>query len=728
MVDSYQDKLLQLEEVSLYDLTKTSLASPTTIKFAMERRLAMADYHGKKAGGYAPETTKLVKTEILYDKDAVKFTFLTEATENIYPPNHEYKDAKPGTGALEPDPSHLYDIEMVFENLGLLTQAPEEPNLENTKDWLWQTENVKLWSSSPSFHWQGFAFNLTQLDSAIYPVNITPTRWDKVHGDALLDKHMLDLFIHIKFFVNIMAGSLLNKLRGGKRPKRKPLLPQKPIEVQKPIEPQQVEAPAPEEKPEVPGVIPKNGISGSGSITGNASASAPKQPVGLTPTNQTTEINPGGPIGQDDQEETITPKQEGMNNMVKYKDSLSWKEEAEGLRAQGQGMDIIFVENTDILQDTLMEFDTYTKEFSYRFNEKISWQSRQKMFREIGSKNLREVTVEFLKMPSPMAEHQFLEAYRAIHRYVEKENQNFDIFHFNFPRTESTTMMAEMFSRFSEPKGFMTLVASREGNNFGKVFLVRNSRLGILTEAVPPQDEQGQDQPSGNSPEGTPPTDMTPNQGAPQGSEENGPLPKKEDPDFIPKDLTGKTALMVFFNANPFLKDSHGKWLQFIMSQSQVLDQKNEKDADFFPVFMMPKNFNETDEDKEIRFQPIKDFIESRNKGGLKKTLIAESSSLESAYRDLAESGYKNVIFYCPVGKRNDYDSEAQKLNIPQLFTFFKVIEFSGNPDRNKTHIAILDNDFDAFRSIFRGPKELAINMFHSLKNQQAKSAGMGPR
>lgn len=80
------------------------------------------------------------------------------------------------------------------------------------KYWLWHTD-MAIWSNSPSFHWQGFNYNLSQLQAAIFPTDIEPQVWDKVHGPALIDKHLYDLFVHMKFFLNNMAGSLLNKIR-----------------------------------------------------------------------------------------------------------------------------------------------------------------------------------------------------------------------------------------------------------------------------------------------------------------------------------------------------------------------------------------------------------------------------------------------------------------------------------------------------------------------------------
>jgi len=114
------------------------------------------------------------------------------------------------------DPNPEEDIEE--ELLNKVTQQESTKIRESdltvkaVKDWLWNTD-MAIWSNSPSFHWQGFNYNLSQLHAAIYPTDIAPEKWDKVHGAALIDKHLFDLFIHIKFFLNQMSSSIIYKIR-----------------------------------------------------------------------------------------------------------------------------------------------------------------------------------------------------------------------------------------------------------------------------------------------------------------------------------------------------------------------------------------------------------------------------------------------------------------------------------------------------------------------------------
>jgi hypothetical protein len=97
-----------------------------------------------------------------------------------------------------------------------LTEAePKKPNytVYNTvKNWLWATD-FGMFSNDPSWHYQGFNYNLSVLGASIHPTNIEPQVWNKIHGDALVSKHFFDLFLHIGWFINQMASSLLNKLK-----------------------------------------------------------------------------------------------------------------------------------------------------------------------------------------------------------------------------------------------------------------------------------------------------------------------------------------------------------------------------------------------------------------------------------------------------------------------------------------------------------------------------------
>jgi len=226
---SLEDKIKHLEEVSLINFSKHTLASPQNLQYSQERRVIQGD---------SPQSTKMV--DISIGNNDVTFFYLTEATEK-YGDDHEYLDADPKKNfQLERDPSALYEIQLRFLNLRSLTKN-KDITLNDVKNWLWSTD-IQMWSNAPSFHWQGFNKKLTNLNMAINPWNGQDTgKWDKIHGDGLVDKHLFDLFLHVKFFINLMAGQLLNRLRTQgyvnkyKRPDKK--TSQVPVQQETPIEP-----------------------------------------------------------------------------------------------------------------------------------------------------------------------------------------------------------------------------------------------------------------------------------------------------------------------------------------------------------------------------------------------------------------------------------------------------------------------------------------------------------
>src|ERR1035437_743574 len=74
-------------------------------------------------------------------------------------------------------------------------QIPTKLDLKSVKAFLWTCDKMQLWSNSPSFHWQGMNFKLSQVNASIFPTDIPDSKWRSIHGDAVIDKHLLDLMI-----------------------------------------------------------------------------------------------------------------------------------------------------------------------------------------------------------------------------------------------------------------------------------------------------------------------------------------------------------------------------------------------------------------------------------------------------------------------------------------------------------------------------------------------------
>lgn len=77
--------------------------------------------------------------------------------------------------------------------------------------------DVKLWSDSPAFHYQGTNYQLSQMDASLYPTNIRPKHWNAKHkDDNYIDKHLGGLVDSVPSFYGQMAQrlqDLLNKKR-----------------------------------------------------------------------------------------------------------------------------------------------------------------------------------------------------------------------------------------------------------------------------------------------------------------------------------------------------------------------------------------------------------------------------------------------------------------------------------------------------------------------------------
>lgn len=164
--------------------------------------------------------TKLVQTKL--EGDDVLFYFLTEATEGIYPEDYKYKEVVPETKEVILNPSKTYTLILKFLDVagsnGWINAFDPEKETITQKDFkdLLQVANVQIHSTDPSFLFQSFQYNLTQLDASIWPEDRAPKKWDKIlGGDFFLTKHLAQLFISIKsgFMLNQMASALTNVLR-----------------------------------------------------------------------------------------------------------------------------------------------------------------------------------------------------------------------------------------------------------------------------------------------------------------------------------------------------------------------------------------------------------------------------------------------------------------------------------------------------------------------------------
>jgi hypothetical protein len=235
----------EFDEFSLRDLSKRKdfdLASATTRWYSKERTSIEGD---------APKSTKLIEVKLNKEKNTIECSLLVTATEK-YGPTHIYKSVNPQKDfAIERDPSGLYTIYISFLGLNKLyalaksrqqkkkfnpqdTRKSNTPvnniSIEEIKAFLTDTD-FKIFCDDVSWQYQGANYKLSQLGGALWPTNIPPTHkhlgpdgktrmgWLDIHPmNSILTKHTLEFFVHIKFFLNQIAGSVLKQIRNPNLP------------------------------------------------------------------------------------------------------------------------------------------------------------------------------------------------------------------------------------------------------------------------------------------------------------------------------------------------------------------------------------------------------------------------------------------------------------------------------------------------------------------------------
>lgn len=192
-----------IENITMKDLTKHVGVSSFTSKFAKERQ---------KIKGTGNKSAKIIKAIAKPDKDYVEFIFLQE-------PTHAFntKVTQPPSMKLVND--NLYTQQIRLINIfSLIKTDPKfssykNVTLDQVKEIL-KNCDIQIFCDCPSFYWQGMDYNISRLDAAIYPTNISPKHWDQYHnGDQLLCKHLDLLFAQISFFYNLMASILWKYLK-----------------------------------------------------------------------------------------------------------------------------------------------------------------------------------------------------------------------------------------------------------------------------------------------------------------------------------------------------------------------------------------------------------------------------------------------------------------------------------------------------------------------------------
>lgn len=214
----YEGKLNEF--VTLQDLADTGNISDFTMKWRKDRNRVM---------GSENTQAKLIDCVIDEAEGSATFQFLTEATElgnkqpsdSIDSPYRFYPGPKgevdPSNFSIDRNTSKTYELQIkVLDILEWLKAFDGEKIGRKEMKEILDVSNVQVFSTSPSFHWQGANYNLSQLDGSMYPTDIPNDTWGPRHGDKsgyFLDKHLYGLLRSIEFFLNPMASMLTSKLQ-----------------------------------------------------------------------------------------------------------------------------------------------------------------------------------------------------------------------------------------------------------------------------------------------------------------------------------------------------------------------------------------------------------------------------------------------------------------------------------------------------------------------------------
>lgn len=205
--DNYSERCFELksnklEELTIQDLRKTDeYTSGTTQKYKDIRK----DFQGQGI-----KNTKLMDAIYIKDTGSLRFVFLAESTETVGKDGVSHtvagekkKQFDHDQDKLVDNPSSTYDMYLQLENIfpnnyyedisWLEVYNSEEVDAKMMKELL-EVADVKLFDNTPAFQYQGFAYRLSTIDSAVYPESRPDTFWRKKHGNSgLLDKHFSQL-------------------------------------------------------------------------------------------------------------------------------------------------------------------------------------------------------------------------------------------------------------------------------------------------------------------------------------------------------------------------------------------------------------------------------------------------------------------------------------------------------------------------------------------------------
>lgn len=198
---------LLIEDMNLKDF-KSAAAVSARVQATRKARKKLL------GGGNEIKYVKLVSCHLDRANNFAEFDFLSQVTPDG---TTKYKTDPSNNFNLVRNPSGTYRITFRMDGFftwlldTMLDGQPFTP--KDLKDAMLAC-SIKMWDDDPSLYWQGFAYNLSQLDASIYEVTIPPKHWNKIHGgEYFLSKHMTALIMNIDFFLNNMTSKVSKQLK-----------------------------------------------------------------------------------------------------------------------------------------------------------------------------------------------------------------------------------------------------------------------------------------------------------------------------------------------------------------------------------------------------------------------------------------------------------------------------------------------------------------------------------
>lgn len=215
---------LLIEELPLSVFANNAGLSDFTKPFKKERDKLIPKLIDKEKTmkiGSEANIAKFIEIRMNEDKDYIDIYFLTDSTPK-YPKGFKRKETRPSDKSLIANPSKLYTIIVRIKGFfSLLSTSPDVVSDKDISDVL-KVADVQFWSSSPSWHWQGINWNMSQLGSSIYPTNIKPTArktksgkeigWANRQKNGFLDKHLQGVVNGMGFYIPQIRMAIKKKL------------------------------------------------------------------------------------------------------------------------------------------------------------------------------------------------------------------------------------------------------------------------------------------------------------------------------------------------------------------------------------------------------------------------------------------------------------------------------------------------------------------------------------